>query len=164
MFVVICIMFVICTYVFGYQLPLYNFLIYVPPIIGQCGFRFLTLNLYPQSYIFLLCHIVCIVNIYIYIYVCMVEINHYHYHTINADNFGSRINHKLESGVKSSGSLISRCGDPADLAWSWLGGCNLIIIRYYWHYTLNMHQYCKIWCINASCKLTKLQFARVLLA
>ena len=64
-YVVICIMFVICTYVFGYQLPLSNLLIYVPPIIGQCGFRFLTLNFYPQSYIFLLCHIVCIINIYV---------------------------------------------------------------------------------------------------
>ena len=79
-FVVIYIMSVICTYVFGYQLPLSNLLIYVPPIIGQCDFMFLTLNFYPQSYIFLLCHIVCIVNIYIY--VCMVEINHYHYYTL----------------------------------------------------------------------------------
>ena len=60
-------MFVICTYVFGYQLPLSNLLIYVPPIIGQCGFSILTLNFYPQSYIFLLCHIVCIVK---YIYTC----------------------------------------------------------------------------------------------
>ena len=71
------------------------------PIIGQCGFRVLTLHFYPQSYIFLLCHIVCIVNMYIYIYiyilyiyiyiyiyiythyVCMVEINHYHTITLN---------------------------------------------------------------------------------
>ena len=73
----------VCCYMYMFVICTYVLLIYVPPIIGQCGFRFLTLNFYPQSYIFLLCHIVCIVNIYTY--VCKVELNHYHYIDTNLD-------------------------------------------------------------------------------